>query len=117
MGKPASRLTLRPTVIVDDRLEDDYEVMWSGLAVGRLYLTSHMPPPDARWSVTGSLYGHSATLATLGADLEDAKRLFREWWDALEPTLTPEDIAKARRVTAEIEERQRRWEAKRRRGS
>jgi hypothetical protein len=75
-----------------------------------------MPVSRAPWSVTGNLYGHIASISTLAKDLEDAKELFKEWWDALEATLTSDDIAKARRITAEVEERRRRWVAKQKRG-
>lgn len=86
-------LTLRPTVIAGDKLENDYCVIHDGRGVGRIR-------PARRAGITGHGLGLERnpslpipTWCNGSADsLEAAKDQFKAAWDRFYATLAPADI-------------------------
>ena len=73
-------LFLRPTVIVDETIENDFVVIHLGRRVGRIRLATERSPAFWTYSITVPL--PVPPDATGGApDLEGAKRRFREVWE------------------------------------
>ena len=53
MTDDSESVALRPTVIDGKRQEDDYEVIWRGLPIGRIM----KPPTDPHWWWACNVYG------------------------------------------------------------
>jgi hypothetical protein len=87
-------IALRPTVVDGVRQEDDYEVVWRGLSVGRI-LKQHDSP---HWWWGCNLYGLPATANDRGPaiNFKDCQVRFKLAWARIRPTLTEEAIAIAR---------------------
>lgn len=87
---------MRPTVIGGERSEDDCEVVWRGLSIGRIRraeASSHAEPWAWNCWVAGD---RKADEAGGGASLDEAKAQFHEVWQRIRARLTEADIARAR---------------------
>jgi hypothetical protein len=90
----AHDLTLRQTVIADQRYENDYSVYFEGRVVGRIKMTVSKAenPAPWEWSINPPLpipsWGNGAV-----ATKEGAMVAFRSAWNRFYARLTPAGIA------------------------
>lgn len=90
-------LTLRVTVIGGERCQDDYEVLWRGMSIGRIRRANGSAGTEL-WAWNCWLGGRpcKADEAGGGASLDDAKAQFREAWQQIRAGLSEAQIARAR---------------------
>jgi len=88
-------VALRPTVVDGNRQEDDYEVIWRGLPIGRMM----KPAGDPHWWWGCNVYGQpsAATDRGPGINFKDCQLRFKLAWTRIRSGLTEEDIAVASR--------------------
>jgi PilZ domain-containing protein len=88
-------IALRPTVVDGVRRDDDFEVLWRGLPIGRIL----KQPDNAHWWWGCNLYGQPATPGDRGPaiNFKDCQVRFKLAWARIRPTLTDEAIAAATR--------------------
>ncbi|MCA1458113.1 hypothetical protein I6F35_33815 [Bradyrhizobium sp. BRP22] len=97
---PLSQLFLRPTVIGGVSREGDYQVIWDGFSIGRIYSTHGVGGHHIwNWGVILANVPQRPDDRGSAADLEDAKLLFKTAWLRLRSRLSDEDIAEARRIS------------------
>lgn len=106
-------LTLRGTVIGGERCQDDYEVLWRGLSIGRIRRANGSAGTEL-WAWNCWLGGRpcKADEAGGGASLHDAKAQFREVWQGIRAGLTQADIARAKGYAERSAEAQARYQRK-----
>lgn len=107
MPAPPDQLALRPTVIAGDRLEDDWQVIWDGIPIGRILKQPGVPPGRPNWS-WGVIFPHQPQQPFergLESDIEECKRHFKVAWTALHKRLTEADIAAARQQAVDNRKR------------
>jgi hypothetical protein len=95
-------LTLRATVTAGQRCDDDLEVHWNGLLVGRI-LKSHGIPaglPDWSWSMAFPGQPQEPWQRGMCSDLEDAKQRFKVAWFLVQRRLSEGDMEDAHRIFA-----------------
>ena len=86
-------LTLRRTVIVGDRLENDYSVWFEGRNVGRIKFAEGKTGQEPGWSWWINVPLPIPTWANGSTDtLEGAMAAFRIAWEEFYGRLTPEAI-------------------------
>jgi len=87
-------IALRPNVVDGIRQDDDYEVIWRGLPVGRI-LKQHDSP---HWWWGCNVYGLPPTPNDRGPaiNFKDCQVRFKLAWARIRPTLTEQAIAIAR---------------------
>lgn len=90
-------LTMRATVIGGERCQDDYEVLWRGLSIGRIRRANGSAGTEL-WAWNCWLGGRPCKADEAGgsASLDDAKAKLREAWQRIRAGLTEADIARAR---------------------
>jgi hypothetical protein len=91
---PDHPLSLRPTVIGGDRLDNDYVVIREGREIGRIREATERSGinPGWTWAVNPPL--PIPTWANgFAISLDQAKVEFKRAWDRFYATLTPHDIA------------------------
>lgn len=90
-------LTMRPTVIGGERCQDDYEVLWRGMSIGRIRRADASSQSEL-WAWTCWLGGRpcKADEAGGGASLDEAKAQFRKAWQRIRAEINEADIARAR---------------------
>ena len=101
-------LKLRKTVIAGDTLEDDYQVIWDGIPIGRILKQPGVPVGRPNWS-WGVIFPHKPQQSYqrgLASDLEECKRRFKVAWSDMRSKLTEKDIEKAR---TQAEDNRKRW--------
>jgi len=88
-------IALRPTVIGGVRQDDDYEVVWRGLPVGRILKQADSP----HWWWACTVYGLPPTPGDRGPAInyKDCQVRFRLAWARIRPALTEEAIQAATR--------------------
>lgn len=86
-------VALRPTVIDGRRQEDNFEVIWRGLPIGRIM----KPPGEAHWWWGCNVYGQplGANDRGPGINFKDCQFRFKIAWTRIRAALTEEDIAVA----------------------
>ena len=107
MPAPASDLSLRPTVIGGDHLDDDYQMIWDGIRSGAS-CSSRAYPPAGRTGHGALSSRTSRSSRGLVSDLEECKRRFKIAWSAVHAQLTDADIRKAHE---QAEDNRKRWKA------
>ena len=108
MAAPPDQLFLRVTVIAGDRLDDDWQVIWDGIPIGRILKQPGVPHGRPNWS-WGAGFPHipqQPWQRGLASDLEECKRRFRVAWRDVHTRLTEADIEKGREQAAD---NARRW--------
>jgi hypothetical protein len=97
-------IALRPTVIDGQRQEDDFEVIWRGLTIGRIM----KPPHDAHWWWGCNVYGQplGANDRGPGINFKDCQLRFKIAWTRIRAGLTEEDISIAMRHAEKLAEQQ-----------
>ncbi len=93
MTDDTETISLHPTMVDGVRQDDDYEVIWRGLPVGRI-----MRQYDSRqWWWGCNVYGLPPTTGDRGPaiDFRDGQVRFKLAWARIRPTLTAEQIAVA----------------------
>jgi hypothetical protein len=88
--------TIGLRVVVDGvRRDDDFEVVWRGLPVGRIL----KQPDSPHWSWGSNVYGQPASPGDRGPaiNFKDCQVRFKLAWARIRPTLTQEAIAVAAR--------------------
>jgi hypothetical protein len=93
-------LTLRRTVIGGDTLQDDYQVIWDSIPIGRILRQPGVPPgrPNWSWGVTFPGKPQQPAHRGLCSDLDECKRRFRAVWSGIHAGLSADDIEAGRRV-------------------
>ena len=104
MTDDSESVALRPTVIDGQRQEDDYEVIWRGLPIGRIM----KPPTDPHWWWACNVYGQPATAGDRGPGInfKDCQLRFKLAWTKIRATLTEEHIEIAARHAEQLAEQQ-----------
>jgi hypothetical protein len=97
-------VALRPTVIDGTRQEDDYEVIWRGLPIGRIM----KPPTDTHWWWACNVYGQTSAANDRGPGInfKDCQLRFKMAWTRIRAGLTEEDIAVASRHAEKLAQQQ-----------
>ncbi len=101
------QLSLRVTVIGGDRLENDWQIIWDGIPIGRILIQPGVPHGRPNWS-WGVAFPHKPQPPAhrgLCSDLEDCKRRVKAVWAGIRPTLTEADIDAARRQAVDNRKR------------
>ena len=111
MPAPDDPLILRATIIAGDRLENDYQVIWNGLPIGRILQQPGVPHGRPNWSWGVSFPGRPQLPNHRGlcSDLEECKRRFKVVWSGIRAQLTDADVDHARSVVEASETLTRRW--------
>src|ERR1700710_1498387 len=88
-------IALRPAVVDGVRRDDDFEVLWRGLPIGRIL----KQPDNAHWWWGCNVYGQPATPGDRGPaiNFKDCQVRFNLAWARIRPTLTEEAISVAAR--------------------
>lgn len=88
-------IALRPAVVDGVSRDDNYEVIWRGLAIGRML----KQPDSPHWWWGCNVYGQPATPGDRGPaiNFKDCQVRFKLAWAKIRPTLTEEAIAIATR--------------------
>lgn len=97
-------VAMRPTVIDGQRQEDNYEVIWRGLPIGRI-----MKPPGDLHLVVGLQCLRTAQEASdrgQGINFKDCQLRFKIAWTRIRAALTKEDISVAVRHAQTLAEPQ-----------
>ena len=104
-------LTFRATVIAGERCDDDLEVHWNGLLVGRIRKSHGIPAGLPDWSWSMALPGQPQEPWQRGVcrDPEDAKQRFQMAWFLITRRLSERDIEDAHRIVANSRELTARW--------
>lgn len=104
MTDDSESVALRPTVIDGKRQEDDYEVIWRGLPIGRIM----KPPGDPHWWWACNVYGQPSTANDRGPaiDFKDCQLRFKIAWTRIRAGLTEADIAIASKHAEKLAEQQ-----------
>lgn len=103
-------IALRPNVVDGARQEDDYEVMWRGLPIGRMMKL----PNGQHWWWGCNVYGQPSTPNDRGPaiNFKDCQVRFRLAWGRIRPTLTEEAILAAMQHAEGLRQQQLATEAK-----
>ena len=103
-------IALRPTVIGGARQDDDFEVVWRGVQVGRIMQQDGGP----HWWWACTVYGLPPTPNDRGPaiNFKDCQVRFRLAWARIRPTLTDEAIQAATRHAEGLLQQQMEKEAK-----
>jgi hypothetical protein len=93
MSEDLETIALRPSVVDGVRQEDDYEVIWRDLPIGRIL----KPVGNPHWWWGCNVYGQPPTTNDRGSgiDFKDCQVRFKLAWTRIRPTLTEETIAAA----------------------
>ena len=86
-------VAVRPTVIDGQRQEDDYELIWRGLPIGRIM----KPPGDPHWWWGCNVYGQPQAVNDRGPGInfKDCQLRFKIVWTRIRAGLTDEAISVA----------------------
>jgi len=86
-------IALRPAVVDGVRCDDNFEVLWRGIPIGRIL----KQPDNAHWWWGCNVYGQPATPGDRGPaiNFKDCQVRFKLAWARIRPTLTEEAIAAA----------------------
>jgi hypothetical protein len=100
MADDLESVALRPTVIDGRRQEDDHELIWRGLLIGRIV----KPPGDPHWWWSCNVYGKPPAAGDRGQGInfKDCQLRFKMAWTRIRAGLTEEDIAVASRHAEEL---------------
>ena len=103
-------IALRPNVVDGVRQDDDYEVIWRDLPIGRIMKQTDSP----HWWWGCHVYGQPLTPNDRGPaiNFKDCQVRFKLAWARIRPTLTEEAIATAARHAEELRQRRSGGEAK-----
>jgi PilZ domain len=91
MTDDSESVALRPTVIDGQRQEDDYEVIWRGLPIGRIM----KPSSDPHWWWSCNVYGQPLAANDRGPaiNFKDCQFRFKIAWTRIRAGLTEQDIS------------------------
>jgi hypothetical protein len=91
-------LALRPTRIGGERLQDDYQVIWQDMPIGRIMRRSGAPAGQPPWWFGVNVEGRPQPPGDRGVakDLREAQRLFKAVWKRVHSELAYSDLQKAR---------------------
>jgi hypothetical protein len=91
MTDDSESVALRPAVIDGKAQEDNYEVIWRGLPIGRIM----KPPTELHWWWACNVYGQppSANDRGPGINFKDCQLRFKMAWTRIRAGLTEEAIA------------------------
>jgi hypothetical protein len=97
-------IALRPAVVDGVQRDDDFEVVWRGLPIGRIM----KQPDNAHWWWGCNIYGQPATPGDRGPaiNFKDCQVRFKLAWARIRPTLTEEAIAVATRHAETLQSQQ-----------
>jgi hypothetical protein len=97
-------ISLRPTVVDGQRQDNDYEVIWRGIPIGRIL----NPPGEQHWWWGCSVYGKAPTPGDRGPGInfKDCQTRFKVAWTKVKDTLTGDEIAAAVRHAKEFARQQ-----------
>jgi PilZ domain-containing protein len=104
MTEDLESVALRPTVIDGQRHEDDYEVIWRGLSIGRIL----KPPGEPHWWWGCNIYGQQSAPNDRGQGInfKDCQLRFKLAWTRIRAGLTEENIAVASRHAEQLAQQQ-----------
>lgn len=111
MIAPPDPLLLRRTVIAGQGYDDDYQVIWDDLSIGRILKQPGVPTgrPNWSWGVALPNIPQQPWMRGIEVDLEESKKRFKLAWCAVHAKLTLEDIAMAREMQERGKRHEKRW--------
>jgi hypothetical protein len=97
-------VALRPTVVDGQRQEDDFDVIWRGLPVGRIM----KPPGEPHWWWGCNVYGQplGPNDRGPGINFKDCQFRFKLAWARIRAALTEEDISVASQHAEQLAQQQ-----------
>lgn len=97
-------IALRPAVVDGVRRDDDFEVLWRAIPIGRIL----RQPDSPHWWWGCNVYGQPATPGDRGPaiNFKDCQVRFKLAWARIRPTLTEETIAIAAQHAETLPSRQ-----------
>ena len=97
-------IALRPAVVDGVRCDDNFEVLWRGIPIGRIL----KQPDNPHWWWGCNVYGQPATPGDRGPaiNFKDCQVRFKLAWARIRPTLTEEAIAVASRHAETLQPQQ-----------
>jgi hypothetical protein len=100
MDDDLESVTLRPAVIDGRRQENDFEVIWRGLPIGRIMKS----PIDPHWWWACNVYGQplAANDRGPGINFKDCQVRFKMAWTRIRAGLSEESILIAARQAANL---------------
>jgi len=100
MADDLESVTLRPTEIEGQRQENDFEVIWQGLPIGRIMKS----PIDPHWWWACNVYGQPLVASDRGPGInfKDCQVRFKMAWTRIRAGLTEESILVAARQAANL---------------
>jgi hypothetical protein len=104
MTDDSESVALRPTVVDGQRQEDDYEIIWRDMPIGRIM----KPPNGPHWWWACNLYGQppAANDRGPGINFKDCQLRFKIAWTRIRAGLTEEGISIAARHAEKLAEQQ-----------
>jgi hypothetical protein len=87
-------LSMRATVIGSEHCDDDYQVIWRGMSIGRIRRD------QPQWSWSCYLQGRPTSAIDNGTGLDACKAKFKAAWARICASLTDQDITTTRRYAA-----------------
>jgi hypothetical protein len=100
MTDDSEAVAIRLTVVDGQRQEDDYELIWRGLPIGRIM----KPPGDPHWWWGCNVPGQpvAANDRGPGINFKDCQTRFKIAWTRIRASLTEEDISLAARHAGNV---------------
>jgi hypothetical protein len=104
MSDDLETIALRPAVVDGVSRDDDFEVIWRDLPIGRIL----KQPDSPHWWWGCNVYGQPATPGDRGPaiNFKDCQVRFKLAWAKIRPTLTEEAIAVAMRHAQSLQPKQ-----------
>lgn len=104
MTDDSDTIALRPAIVDGVRQDDEYEVVWRDLSIGRILKR----PDEPHWWWACNVYGQPpvANDRGPGIDFKDCQVRFKIAWTKIRAALTEEDIAVALRHAEGLAQRQ-----------
>ena len=106
-------LMMRATVIGEQHCDDDYQIIWRGMSIGRIRRASGLPHDQPQWSWSCYLQGRPTSAIDNGTGLEACKAKFRTAWSRIRAGRT-DQITTAHRYAENSAPSLARYDARRR---
>ena len=108
-GKPVNvgNLVLRKTLIGGETYDDDFQVFWDGIPIGRILKQPDIPVgrPNWFWGVNFPGQPQPSSHRGLCSDFAECKRKFQVIWSGVRSKLSKAEIAAGRRVLEQPDRR------------
>lgn len=95
----SDQLSLRKMRFEDITYDDDYLVMWRGIAVGRILKQTGIPmgKPAWFWGINFDARPQTEAMRGMRRDLTECQQAFRDAWEIYRPQITEADFERVSR--------------------